>query len=368
MKSAGHNPLYERTKTVQYPIGERDQSQLTVSEAGDLWIRRARTEELEESTVRQYRQHLDLHIHPLIGQQPINSLTSPMLESFKDTLLRTRSRAMSRKVLTSLKSILSEAVRLGHVPHNVAMPIQIRRKPRAPISGWNLDSSTCKIPTKAEIRDLISGATHLFPICAIPIPLDELGSKNRTCWQPFFMAAVLTGMRSSELRGLIWKHVNLHRKIIEVRQRADFRNRLGPPKSAAGYREIPMAPIVFRTLSEWRAVCPATDSDLVFPSRNGRVHTNSNIHKQCWGPLQLHVGLTSQCHERTRAVRPRFPFHVLRHAAASLFIDQGWPPKKVQIVMGHSSIQVTFDTYGKLWNDHEVDLMAMASLEKRLLG
>lgn len=368
MKSPCHNPLYKPTKAVQYPIGERDQSQLTVSEAGDLWIRRARTEELEESTVRQYRQHLDLHIHPLIGQQPINSLTSPMLESFKDTLLRTRSRAMSRKVLTSLKSILSEAVRLGHVPHNVAMPIQIRRKPRAPISGWNLDSSTCKIPTKAEIRDLISGATHLFPICAIPIPLDELGSKNRTCWQPFFMVAVLTGMRSSELRGLIWKHVNLHRKIIEVRQRADFRNRLGPPKSAAGYREIPMAPIVFRTLSEWRAVCPATDSDLVFPSRNGRVHTNSNIHKQCWGPLQLHVGLTSQCHERTRAVRPRFPFHVLRHAAASLFIDQGWPPKKVQTVMGHSSIQVTFDTYGKLWNDHEVDLVAMASLEKRLLG
>ena len=36
--------------------------------------------------------------------------------------------------------------------------------------------------------------------------------------------------------------------------------------------------------------------------------------------------------------------------------------------MGHSSIQVTFDTYGKLWNDHQGDLEAMALLEKRLLG
>jgi integrase len=42
-------------------------------------------------------------------------------------------------------------------------------------------------------------------------------------------------------------------------------------------------------------------------------------------------------------------FHALRHAAASLFIEQGWTPKKVQTAMGHSSIQVTFDIYGHLF-------------------
>jgi hypothetical protein len=142
---------------------------------------------------------------------------------------------MSRKVLTSLKSILSEAVRLGHAQQNAATTIQIRRKPRAPISGWNLDSSICKIPSREQIRQLIGGAAEIFPISSAPIALKELGSENRTCWHPFFATAVFTGMRSSELRGLIWRHVDLNRRIIEVRQRADFRNQLGPPKSAAGY-------------------------------------------------------------------------------------------------------------------------------------
>ena len=53
---------------------------------------------------------------------------------------------------------------------------------------------------------------------------------------------------------------------------------------------------------------------------------------------------------------------------SSLFIDQGWPPKKVQAIMGHSSIQVTFDTYGHLWKSPEDDAQAMALLEARLLA
>jgi integrase len=51
-----------------------------------------------------------------------------------------------------------------------------------------------------------------------------------------------------------------------------------------------------------------------------------------------------------------------------LFIEQGWNAKKVQTVMGHSSIQVTFDVYGHLWQDTKSDLEAMAQLEARLLA
>jgi hypothetical protein len=46
--------------------------------------------------------------------------------------------------------------------------------------------------------------------------------------------------------------------------------------------------------------------------------------------------------------RPVPIYHVnsLRHFAASLMIDEGLTPKKVQMRMGHSSIQVTYDLYG----------------------
>ena len=62
----------------------------------------------------------------------------------------------------------------------------------------------------------------------------------------------------------------------------------------------------------------------------------SNFHKFAWKPLLKACGLD-------------FEFHSLRHAAASLFIELGWQPKRIQAVMGHSSITMTFDRYGHLF-------------------
>jgi integrase len=72
-------------------------------------------------------------------------------------------------------------------------------------------------------------------------------------------------------------------------------------------------------------------------------------------PLQDRLGIS-----------PRYGLHALRHAAASLFIEQGWTAKKVQTVMGHSSIRMTFDRYGHLFRDGEDDQAAMARLEASL--
>jgi integrase len=132
-----------------------------------------------------------------------------------------------------------------------------------------------------------------------------------------------------------------------------------------------MSPMVRNTLREWKLACPATPLNIVFPSESGAIHSNSNIHKQCWGPLQRAAGLVEAIGadvEGNDLYRPRYTFHALRHAAASLFIEQGWSPKKVQSVMGHASIQVTFDTYGHLWTNTEDDAKAMAAIEARLLG
>ena len=72
--------------------------------------------------------------------------------------------------------------------------------------------------------------------------------------------------------------------------------------------------------------------------------------------------------DRKPVMVARYGLHALRHAAASLFIEQNWTPKKVQGIMGHSSIQVTYDTYGKLFRDDDAAQAAMAKLEASLLG
>lgn len=134
---------------------------------------------------------------------------------------------------------------------------------------------------------------------------------------------------------------------------------------------MPLAPIVLSTLQAWKLACPTTSRDVVFPTENGTIHGNSNIHKVCWGPLQCAAGVVKELGNDIGGrpiVKPKLTFHALRHAAASLFIEQGWSPKKVQQVMGHSSIAVTYDVYGHLWNTTEDDVRAMAQIEARLLA
>jgi integrase len=40
---------------------------ITVTEAAALWLKKGELEKLERSTLRQYRNHIDLHIAPAIG-------------------------------------------------------------------------------------------------------------------------------------------------------------------------------------------------------------------------------------------------------------------------------------------------------------
>ena len=92
---------------------------------------------------------------------------------------------------------------------------------------------------------------------------------------------------------------------------------------------------------------------------------------QCWRPLLRALGLINfelDGETKEQIEKPRYTFHCLRHTAASLFIEQGWTPKKLMTVMGHSSIQMTFDLYGHLWRTLEDDAKAVAQIQARLLG
>jgi integrase len=165
------------------------------------------------------------------------------------------------------------------------------------------------------------------------------------------ITAVFTGMRLSELRGLRWSDVDLDTGIIHVRQRADQWGSMGAPKTKAGKRDVPIAPLVVNSLRIWRVSCPKGDLDLVFPTKDGKPQNMSNFHTHAWYPL------IARC-------RVDYKFHMLRHAAASLFIAYlGWTPKRIQSVMGHSSVSMTFDLYGHLFEDKEADRGAMAKLE-----
>ena len=67
-----------------------ENASITVAEAAELWLQTGELEKLERSTLRQYRNHVVLHINPLIGREKLARLSSPMVERFRDALLKQR--------------------------------------------------------------------------------------------------------------------------------------------------------------------------------------------------------------------------------------------------------------------------------------
>jgi integrase len=132
--------------------------------------------------------------------------------------------------------------------------------------------------------------------------------------------------------------------------------------------------MVVNTLREWRLACPKGELDLVFPSGAGQVEHHPNIIARGWEPTQVTAGVSEMVDGKgkdgspAKVAKGRYNFHALRHAAASMFIESGMTPKRVQAIMGHSSIVVTYDTYGHLFSDDEADQNAVRTIEERLLG
>ncbi len=99
----------------------------TVAEAGKIWIEQSQQDGLEPSSIKQYEQHLKLHIEPFLGTMKLSRLKAPMVNTFIRKLREDgRSEAMSRKVRTSLVSIINTAIDEGWVAENVA--VRRRRK------------------------------------------------------------------------------------------------------------------------------------------------------------------------------------------------------------------------------------------------
>src|SRR5262249_47928349 len=168
---------------------------------------------------------------------------------------------MVKYVIRSLGSLLADAQERGYVTRNAVRELRARRRRG---NGYQERRNGklrigVNIPTTAEIKAIVNAATGR--------------------WRPLLLTAIFTGMRASELRGLRWSDVDLRHEKIHVRQRADKFNVIGPPKSSAGERVIPLPPIVASELREWKLRCPKKGGklELVFPNGEGNPEAHPNI-------------------------------------------------------------------------------------------
>lgn len=308
--------LLEARGQVERGTFTADSASISVGEAAQLWLERCERDDLEAATLTQYRSHAKHHIEPLLGAVKLSRLSTPRVERFVDEMLAGgRTRATAKKVLASLKSLIKEAQRRGLVSQNVATGVDVKLAKR--------HEKKVIPPTPETVQEALKEAT---------------GRRKS-----ILLVAAGAGLRASEIRGLRWQDVDFKAGLLKVRQRADTSGRIGSLKSTSARRDIPMMPILSTALKEWRLASAGGDG-LVFPGRKD--------HPICHNTVLAMIG--------GRA-------HPFRHFFASWLIDQGFGPKRVQALMGHSSIQVTFDVYGHLF-PQEDDAERFAAGERTLVG
>jgi integrase len=224
-----------------------ESASITVAAAGELWLKSAEAAGLEPTTIQQYQQHVRLHIVPFIGTMKLSRLTAPAVRQFTDRLLQERrSQAMVRCVRRSLGTLIADAQSRGLIVRNPVHETRAKKKTKREGARGSRLKIGINIPTPSEIKSIIQA------------------SKGR--WRPFFLTAIFTGLRASELRGLRWSDVDFKRGELHVRQRAD-RN-AHRPHSLAGRscRTVTLPPTVVQSYGNGKLACPNSSLDLAFPA------------------------------------------------------------------------------------------------------
>lgn len=311
---------------------------------------------LERSTLERYQRHVERSIIPKVGSQKLIDFDRFKCQELADWLAQnSSSRVNASKIWVSFRSALNDAVMLEHVSSNPADKVKIKIAKRT--------VERPRIPNLDEMKRIVQAAEA------------QSASENeqvQAAWRryyPFMITAIVTGLRASELRGLRWSDVDLDRATLSVRQRADEYGKIGPTKSKAAIRDIKIPEAAKFALTKWRAICPKSECDLVFPNWLGKVESIQNVYNRCWLPLLKKAGLVRGEMFRGKVVeRAAFRFHSIRHFRASQLIAIGASPLAVQRELGHENVSTTLGIYGHLFPESSLTVENRMQVVSSQLG
>lgn len=303
----------------------------------DYWLEHVVSPNRRPKTYALYEMIVRTDLKPALGKHPLTRLSAARVHAFLNGQLAAgRSIRRVQIMRTVVSSALTRAMREELVVRNVARLAELPTWERKPITPW----------TAAEARAFLDAA-------------------KRDPLYPAFVLLLVYGLRRGEVLGLRWRDIDEDDGEIRIRQqiqRVSGELRLGPIKTGAGRRDLPLLPIASDALV-MRREAQATDQDalghawhdngLVFTTRTGRPVEPRNLVRS--------FGRICTAHR----IRP-IAVHHLRHTTATLLKKLGVPARDAQIILGHSRLAVTLEIYTH--EDRQAQREALGKISDVLRG
>ncbi len=284
----------------------------------DAWLDHA-AGRVRAKTWQGYECLIRLYARPVLGDLSLSELRPLHLQRLYAALLSDPGRPLSGGTVLNLHLVLtqalSQAVRWGYISSNPASGAQPPRPRRAEPAQVD-----------AELSEAI------------------LQAARGTRFECPAAIAISTGMRRGEILGLRWSDLDPDLSLAQVRRSLQPTRRglvFEPPKTRRSRRAVMLpaflGPYLHRQMkdqSRRRAKAGERwlETDLVIDRGDGAPLHPDTLSSR-WGVFLVRAGL------------PHVRFHDLRHAHATLMLQQGVHPKVVSERLGHASVGITLDTY-----------------------
>jgi len=299
-------------------------SKIKVSQFLEDWLQDYVKIHTAPRTKERYEEIVKLHLIPALGATRLSELQPQQIQRYYTIALESGRRdgkgGLSPSTVNKHHRVLFEALKYG-VKHNI-----LSRNPAESVDPPPLLHKEVQVPLANELKLILDKASE-------------------TPYLILLYTKAYTGLRRGELLGLRWCDVDLDNATLSVRQTLQqLRNRqyiFKEPKSHYSRRCIDLPPSLVVLL--WnhkirqefqRKMLGITlsPSDLVFCHPDG-------------SPLRPN-SITRAFKTIVRSLSLRdITLHGLRHAHATILLQQGVHPKIVQERLGHSSISTTLDIY-----------------------
>jgi len=304
-----------------------DADKLTVSEWLDQWYATYALVKIRENTQESYSRMLDI-CKEHVGNIRLSQLTGINLQNIINRHISPRYRT-AQYFRTIIKTAMKRAVKSHLIKDNPADDLELPPKP---------PKKKFARPTPEARQKLLDAKTPFY------------------CWRWILLVEFMTGMRRAELLALHWSAVNLDEGWLEItndlilgKKQPGMKTKpliLAATKTPESERRLRLPQELCRELAAYktmqaamRLAAPAwLHPELVFTREDG---------------AYINPGSFSSQYCKTRqALGIRTTFHMLRHDMASrMKRSRKFDFKDIQAQLGHSTIQITMDTYTHIDDD-----------------